>query len=91
LVRLQVDAAGQRLHWQAEVEARERRAGWEIAAVDLELGGDGDRAPFLIEGARFTGKIDRVEQHAGSGERRVLDFKTMDKFTQPLAAHCKAV
>ena len=91
LVRLQVDAAGQRLHWQAEVEARERRAGWEIVAVELELGGEADLTPFLIEGARFTGKIDRVEHHAGSGERRVLDFKTMDKFTDPMAAHCKAV
>jgi ATP-dependent helicase/nuclease subunit B len=91
LVRLQVDAAVQRLHWQAEVEARERRAGWEIVAVELELGGEGDSEPFLIEGARFTGKIDRVEHNAGSGERRVLDFKTMDKFSQPLAAHCKAV
>lgn len=91
LVRLQVDAAAQRLNWQAEVEARERRAGWQIVGVELVLGGEADTAPFLIEGARYTGKVDRIEHHPDSGERRVLDFKTSDKVKKPIDAHCKLV
>jgi ATP-dependent helicase/nuclease subunit B len=91
LVRLQVDAAAQRLNWQAEVEARERQAGWQIVGVELDLGSDGDLYPLWIEGARFTGKVDRIEHHPGTGERRVLDFKTSDKVTNPMDAHCKSV
>lgn len=91
LVRLQVDAAGQRLHWQAEVEARERRAGWQIVAVELVLGGEDDVSPLLIEGARYSGKVDRIEHNPEMGERRVLDFKTADKVNKPVSAHCAAV
>lgn len=91
LVRLQVDAAAQRLNWQAEVEARERQAGWQIMGVEVGLGGEDDASPFLIEGARYSGKVDRIEHHPDTGERRVLDFKTSDKVKKPIDAHCKAV
>jgi ATP-dependent helicase/nuclease subunit B len=88
LVRLQLDAAVQRLRAQAEVEAAERLAGWEIVAAELSLGGKEDDAPaFLIEGVRYVGTVDRIERHSGTGERRVLDFKTADKAADPKAEH----
>ncbi len=90
LVRLQVEAAAQRLRTHAGVEALERQAGWQIEAVELVLGGEDDPAPLMIEGARLSGQVDRVERHRDSGELRLIDFKTSDKAGDPMLAHCQS-
>ena len=54
------------------------------------LGGPDDVTPLLIEGARFTGRIDRVDHHS-NGITRIIDYKTGDKAQTPLAAHLKKV
>lgn len=88
LVRLQVEAAAQRLHALADVEAIARRDGWEIIAVELVLGGPDDSSPLLIDGVPLSGQVDRVERHRGRGELRLIDFKTAEKANDPLKAHC---
>lgn len=87
LVRLQMDAARQRLQAHAAVEAMERQQGWRIEAVELPLGGEDDATPLLIEGARLRGSVDRLERHHRTGQRRIIDFKTSDKPSSPLEAH----
>ncbi len=89
LVQLQLESALERLRAQAQVEARERLAGWEIVAAELALGGEDDPAPLLIEGARLTGKVDRIERNSATGERRVIDFKTSEKAGDPMNEHCR--
>ena len=88
LVRLQLEAAAQRLHALADMEAMARQEGWDITAVELALGGEDDPAPLILEGARLSGKVDRVETHRHRGEMRLIDFKSADKATPPLKAHC---
>lgn len=76
---IQREAARRRLaHW-AKIEAEERAAGWEILEVEAALGGEESpeaAPPFLIEGMRVTGRIDRIERHESEG-LRVFDFKTL--------------
>lgn len=47
--------------------------------------------PFAFELAGLTvrGKIDRIERHEGTGEVRILDFKTSDGVIPPAAAHIR--
>jgi ATP-dependent helicase/nuclease subunit B len=56
--------------------------GWVIEHVErkFELG---------LGAVTVSGKIDRVERHAESGEVRVIDYKTSDKGVPPLAAHVR--
>jgi ATP-dependent helicase/nuclease subunit B len=77
---IQCESARQRLAKAAEVQARERAAGWIIEAVEQ---------PFEIElgGVTVRGKIDRIERHAQTGAVRVLDYKTSDTASTPAAAH----
>jgi ATP-dependent helicase/nuclease subunit B len=77
---IQCESARQRLAKAAEVQARERAGGWVIEAVEK---------PFTIEigGMVVSGKVDRVERHADSGARRVLDYKTSDTAITPAMAH----
>lgn len=77
---IQCESARQRLAKAAEIQARERAAGWVIAAVEQ---------PFELElsGLLVRGKIDRIERHAESGLARVLDYKTSDTASPPAAAH----
>ena len=90
LVRLQVESVEQRLKKHAEVEAEQRQMGWEIVAVEMKLGEEESNA-LLINGARFTGKADRIEHNSVTGERRVLDFKTSDKRANPREKHCAKI
>ena len=79
---VQLESARQRLARAAAVQAEQRAAGWVIEHVErkfeLELGA-----------VTVSGKIDRVERHAGTGAVRVIDYKTSDKGVPPLAAHAR--
>jgi ATP-dependent helicase/nuclease subunit B len=83
-VRIQLDAACQRLARAAEVQAATRREGWMILDSEVDL----DRHhPLEISGTRITGRIDRIDRHEGTGEIRILDYKTGDEPAKPEPAH----
>lgn len=80
---VQFEAARQRLRSAAEVEARERAAGWRTLHVEWEI-------QLLIGGLTVTGTIDRIDRHF-DGRVRVLDYKTSDKADNPVAVHLRGV
>ncbi len=82
-LRVQLDAARQRLAWAAEVQAAERRAGWRILEVEHVPGGEGGVA---IAGMPVRGRVDRIDRH-DTGVIRVLDYKTTDAAKTPQEAH----
>ncbi len=87
-VEVQLDSARQRLRAASGIEAGLRKAGWVTQFAEVTLGDENDLAPLLIEGARFIGRIDRVDRHPG-GITRVIDYKTSDKPSSPMEAHLK--
>jgi ATP-dependent helicase/nuclease subunit B len=79
---IQLESARQRLARAAEVQAEQRAEGWIIEEAEKSF--------FLPIGPiRVNGKIDRIERHAGTGERRVLDYKTSDRPLPPRPAHVR--
>lgn len=80
---VQFEAARQRLRAAATVEARERAAGWRTEHAEWKI-------EVVIGGVTVTGKIDRIDRHV-DGRVRVLDYKTGDTATDPVAAHLRTV
>ncbi len=81
-VLIQRRAMCQRLDWWAAIEAKQRKAGWEIVGSELEISPRDDDSPepvFTIGGMTITGSIDRVERHPEQGIR-IVDFKTFAPF-----------
>jgi ATP-dependent helicase/nuclease subunit B len=80
---IQLESARQRLARAAEVQARERAAGWVIEHVEKK---------FAVEigGMLVNGKIDRIDRHAETGAVRVLDYKTSDSPESPRDRHIRA-
>ncbi|HYF34642.1 MAG TPA: PD-(D/E)XK nuclease family protein, partial [Prosthecobacter sp.] len=91
LVSLQFESLKQRLRHAAQCEAEERERGWQILRAEWQLGGPEDDKPLLIEGARLRCTVDRIERHEGTGQIRVLDFKTSDKARDPRAEHAAKI
>lgn len=85
-VLVQQESARQRLSWWAAHEARQRQAGWQIQEVERGLESNED--PWVVNGIRITGKIDRIERHPGNDTLRVLDFKT-GRLRTPHEAHLR--
>ena len=83
---VQIESARQRLAKAAEVQARERAAGWVIEQVEWRFP---DSPAFALGGLAVRGKIDRIDRHEGTGARRVLDYKTADQPRAPRDAHCR--
>lgn len=77
---VQCESARQRLAKAAEIQARERAAGWVIVAVEQPF-------ELPLSGMLVRGKIDRIERHATTGAVRVLDYKTSDAGSTPADAH----
>jgi ATP-dependent helicase/nuclease subunit B len=77
---IQCESARQRLAKAAEVQARERAAGWLIEAVEKKI-------EVEISGLVITGKIDRIDRHLETGAYRVIDYKTSDTASDPGEAH----
>lgn len=73
-VVIQREAARQRLSWWADIEAEQRKAGWQILDPESQIGSDEE--PYMIDGMWIRGRIDRIEKHNQFGYR-VFDFKTM--------------
>ncbi|MBM4371059.1 MAG: PD-(D/E)XK nuclease family protein, partial [Deltaproteobacteria bacterium] len=83
-LRVQLDAARQRLAWAARVQARERAEGWRIEAVEHAVGGS---AGATLAGVPVRGTADRIDRHLGSGRVRVLDYKTSETIRAPAQVH----
>ncbi|MES1194613.1 MAG: PD-(D/E)XK nuclease family protein, partial [Opitutus sp.] len=79
---VQLESARQRLGRAAEVQARQRAEGWVIEHVERKF-------ELVLGAVTVSGKIDRMERHAGTGAVRVIDYKTSDKGVTPLAAHVR--
>lgn len=80
---IQFESARQRLRKLAEVEAREREAGWRTDRVEW---------PFELSlfGLTVRGTIDRVDRNLHDPSRiRVVDYKTSDTGVTPAAAHLR--
>ena len=84
-LRVQLDAARQRLAWAAAVQAAERRDGWRILEVEHIPGGD---AGVAIAGMPVRGRVDRIDRH-DDGRIRVLDYKTGDVAKAPQEMHLR--
>jgi len=79
-IRIQLDAARQRLRAAARVQADLVKEGWQI--LDSEA-----RIEAELAGMRIGGRIDRIDRHAGTGQIRILDYKTSDNPQKPDEAH----
>lgn len=79
---VQLESARQRLARAAEVQAAQRAAGWVIEQVERKF-------ELALGAVTVSGKIDRIERHVETGALRVIDYKTSDKGTSPLAAHVR--
>jgi ATP-dependent helicase/nuclease subunit B len=86
-VKLQVEQLRARLHAFARWQAQHVADGWRIVAV--ECGTPGVGVPFDVDGVpiRLSGRIDRIDHHAGSGQWAVFDYKTGDSVATPDGAH----
>ena len=80
---VQLESARQRLARAAEVQAGQRAAGWVIEHVERKF-------ELALGAVTVSGKIDRIERNAGTGEVRVIDYKTSDKGVPPRAAHVRS-
>lgn len=80
-VRVQRESLRARLRQFALVQAHERAEGWRLVEAELEFPSD---ATLTLGGLPLTGKIDRVEVHDRTGERRILDYKTYQKIERNL-------
>lgn len=76
-VTIQRESARQRLGWWAEIEAEQRRQGWQIIAAETRLSPKDN--PWQLVGMTISGRIDRIERHAQFGVR-LIDFKTRSAF-----------
>jgi len=85
-ILVQYESLKKRFAKFAEIQAEERRKGWEI--IDTEL-----KESITINGMRITGQIDRIERNSKNGDIRVLDYKTTDtsnpKKLNPATVHFK--
>ncbi|RTZ69554.1 MAG: hypothetical protein DSZ35_02325 [Verrucomicrobia bacterium] len=77
---VQREIARKRLMLVALEQSKARREGWAI--IDTER-------PFEVTLDRLliSGRIDRIEKNANTGEVRVLDYKTSNKAKPPAGAH----
>jgi ATP-dependent helicase/nuclease subunit B len=72
-VRVQRESLRARLRQFARLQAQTRREGWRIidAEVDFPVGDT-----LTVGNLPVTARIDRVEVHDVTGQRRILDYKT---------------
>jgi len=79
-VKIQLNAAKQRLRAAARVQTDLVRQGWEIVDSETKIEAE-------LAGTPISGKIDRIDRHHKSGRIRILDYKTSDKAQSPDEAH----
>lgn len=89
-VRIQVESARERLRALARKQAEQRAEGWRILHVEYSIGhnkvGDGG-VLWSVGGHPISMVLDRVDRHEGTGQIRILDYKTSAKSKSPFDAH----
>ncbi len=83
-IRIQLDAAKQRLRAAAKVQADLSREGWEIMNSEIRIEAE-------LAGMSIGGRVDRIDRHAETGRIRILDYKTSDTLQKPAEAHLGSV
>lgn len=88
-LRVQIEQLRLRLGAFARWQASQASAGWRIEraeqSFDKQPGQlDVDGKPMLL-----TGRIDRIDVHEATGQRRILDYKTSDAGDPPAKTHRK--
>ena len=83
-VIIQRDSARSRLRALAAIQAAERARGWRVEHVEKSF-------PETLDDVVIHGRIDVIERHPETGQRRVIDYKTGAKGTDPEKAHVKAL
>ena len=85
-LRIQLEQLRGRLEKFSDLQADQRKAGWQIVSCEELLFHElmVDNKPFTIRG-----KIDRVDQHEVTGQVAVWDYKTSDSGNDPQKAHIK--
>ena len=79
-VRIQLEAAKQRLAAAARIHASLVEEGWEIVAAECA-------ATAMIDGVEVRGRVDRIDRHRETGVIRILDYKSSDTADTPGKAH----
>lgn len=79
-VKIQLNAAKQRLRAAARVQTDLVREGWEVVDSETKIEAE-------LAGMPISGKIDRIDRHRETGRIRILDYKTSDKAQSPDEAH----
>lgn len=85
-VRVQQESLRVRLSSMAEIQARERAAGWQIEHSEFRFGPD-DARSIGFSGLPIAASLDRIEVHIRTGQRRILDYKTFARDKSPEEAH----
>ena len=89
---IQLESARNRLRALARVQAAARADGWRVEHVEISFPELPDnKEPVEIDGVLISGRIDLIERHLHTGQRRVIDYKTGAKGTEPDKAHLKTL
>ena len=83
-IRIQLDAAKQRLRAAARVQADLVKEGWRILDSEVRISAE-------LCGLPIGGRIDRIDRHIETGQIRILDYKTSDTLQKPDEAHLGSV
>jgi hypothetical protein len=86
-LRIQVEQLRLRLGAFADRQAEWMKEGWRIEGVELDA--SGEEATLLVDGipVRLGGKVDRIDRNEGTGDWRLLDYKTGEKGDSPEKMH----
>jgi ATP-dependent helicase/nuclease subunit B len=85
-VEMQLETARQRLAAAAEKLASIRAEGWRTIYAEQKVNDWG----ITLAGIPFSGKLDRVDRHVGTGALRLWDYKT-GHLVKPIDAHLTRV
>ncbi len=89
---IQLESARNRLRALAGVQAAARADGWRVEHVEVSFPELPDnKEPVKLDDVLISGRIDLIERHKDTGQRRVIDYKTGAKGTEPDKAHLKAL
>ncbi|MBE0431230.1 MAG: PD-(D/E)XK nuclease family protein [Dehalococcoidia bacterium] len=83
-IRIQLDAARQRLRAAARVQVGLVKGGWRILDSEVRISAE-------LCGLPVSGRIDRIDRHSQTGEIRILDYKTSDRPRNPEETHLASV
>lgn len=87
-IRLQTERIRTRLHAFARWQMQQTGSGWRIEHVEVEIKEDAGVA-LDVDGVpmNLRGRIDRIDVHSDTGNRRIYDYKSSDTAKTPQKTH----